>query len=245
MDQIYGLHIISVNPLGTIELTKRPHPSMSGAATFFIDLVGKGGHGAAPHYSNDPLIAAASLIQQIHTIVSRNIDPTNMGVLGVGQIQCGTKGNVIPDMAKMSGTMRWFQEDAEKIMRRRLQSVCDGIAKSFDVQVKLSYDTVMYPALLNDQEPWKVVCNAAERVIGDGLNKEAIGVTGSEDFSYYLKERPGAFFFLGGKVEDGKVHPHHAPEFMIDERAMLIGVQTFVNIVSDLLIEPLRQISKL
>ena len=245
VDQIYGLHILSLNPLGTIRINKKPKPFMSGCATFYIELVGTGGHGAMPQHANDPVIAAASLLQQIHTIVSRNISPRDMGVVGVGSIQCGNKDNVIPSTATMSGTMRWFEDSVEKVLKHRLQSVCDGIAKSFEVEVHLRYDETVYPAVFNDPSPWEVVCNAAERVVGDGLDKDAVSSTASEDFSFFLHQRPGAFFFLGGKVDDGEVHPHHSPEFKIDERSLVIGVQTFVNIVSDLLVKKERWLSKL
>merc|ERR1712154_346428 len=99
-----------------------------------------------------------------------------------------------------------------------------------------------YPAVFNDVSPHEVVYNAAKRVVGDGLDAGAIASTASEDFSYFLEKAPGAFFHLGGKVDDGKVHPHHSPLFKIDERALVIGVQTFVNIVSDLLVKKRRNV---
>ena len=239
VDEIYGLHVTSTVPLGKIGINVKPKPFMAGCASFDINVIGVGGHGAMPHASKDAIIASACLIQQIHTIVSRNISPSEMGVISIGKINSGYKNNVISDKAEIAGTMRWYNDDIGNIMKKRLQQVCDGIQESFEVTVKLSFSDTQYPPVFNNKPNYKIVCDAARKIVGnDGLNDNAETVPASEDFSYYLLERPGAYFFVGGKVEDekNKLYMHHIADFKIDERCLVIGCQMFVQIISDLLI---------
>eukprot|EP01083_Nonionella_stella_P211484 764625_1 len=220
---------------------------MAGACAFFIEILGVVGHGAMPHASKDAIVTAAHLIQQIHMIVSRNIAPAEMSVIGIGTINSGYKSNVIADKASLSGTMRWFNSDVGDIMKKRLKQICDGVAESFEVDIKLSYGATEYPPVFNSQIGHEIVCNAGRKIVGDGLNGDSITVPASEDFSYYLQERTGGYFFVGGKVEDGKnrIYMHHVSDFKIDEKCLLIGCQMFVQIVSDLLVNTKMGYSKL
>ena len=202
-----------------------------------------------PHASKDAIVASASLIQQIHTIVSRNVSPLDMGVISVGTINSGYKTNVIADKAEISGTIRWYNPEVGDILKRRLKQVCDGIQEGFEVTVKLRFADTEYPPVYNHKSGHKVVCDAARKIVGDyGLNEDSDTIPASEDFSYYLQKVSGAYFFVGGRLRDGKkkLYMHHVNNFKIDERCLVIGCQMFVQIISDLLINKrLKMHSKL
>jgi len=239
VDQVYGLHVVSTLPLGQIAINCEPKPMLAGCCSFRINIIGLGGHGAMPHVSRDVIIASANIIQQLHTIVSRNISPSEMGVVHVGKIISGYKENVVADRAEIDGSMRWYKDEIGSTMKQRLKQICDGIEVSFQVKVELLYPEIEYPPVVNHKAAYNVVCDAARAVVNDGLVADMDTYSASEDFSYYLQAVPGAFWFVGGKVEDGKdrIYMHHVSDFKIDERCMLIGCQSFVQIVCSLLVQ--------
>ena len=208
---------------------------------FKIKVAGVGGHGAYPHLTKDVMVACGSLINQIHTIVSRNIDPRSMGIISIGKLVTGYKSNVIADRAQLDGTLRWFKPEAGKKLKERLQKICDGIATSFDVDCVLEIDEPEYPAVFNSKIGFENVSKAAKCIVGDEAYLDCEPSSASEDFSYYLLQRNGAFFFVGAQLKgygegDGEMGAsHHTSTFKIDERCMVIGCQMFIEIVTNLL----------
>eukprot|EP01084_Bolivina_argentea_P292171 502237_1 len=241
VDQVYGLHVISMIPIGRIEVNNST--MLAGSAGFTITIKGDGGHGGLPHLSKDVIVAAGNLIQSIQTIVSRNVPPNKLGVISIGAIQSNTqKYNILPGSLVMQGTMRWFENKIGDLMKMRLREICDGISKMYKVDISIKQLRIDYPATINvDRECFNHVCNVSKKVVGvNGLNDKMEGISGSEDFSYFLNSvGKGTFFFLGGKYEDKQNknanYSHHTSTFKIDERCLVIGCQVMTNIVTDLL----------
>ena len=136
--------------------------------------------------------------------------------------------------------MRWFTDESEKILKKRLDDICKGIEIVHDVKIKLKYHEYGYPATVNHKIGYKNVCNAARKIVGiNGLDDNCISATGSEDFSYFLNLKPGAFFWLGAKKQhQTEQYFHHQSKFKLDQRCLVIGCNIFVQIVNDLLINP-------
>ena len=198
--------------------------------------MGFGGHGAFPHQTKDVIMAGSALVEQIQSIVSRNMNPCEMGVITIGSFKSeSNKGNVIGDKCKLKGTMRWFKDENEKLLKERLHEVCRGIEIIHKVDVKLEFEEYEYASTINHESGYKVVCDAARVIIGDdGLEDNMESIPGGEDFSYFLRKKPGAFFFLGGKPEN-EISYHHQSVFKIDQRCIIIGVNVFTQIVKNLL----------
>eukprot|EP01084_Bolivina_argentea_P210082 357707_1 len=234
VDQCYGLHVGATIPVGCVVLND--NILMAGASHFEINIEGIGGHGAYPHFAKDVIVAGSALIQQIQSIISRNVNPTEMGVITIGSFHAGTKGNVIGASAKLQGTMRWFKDENEKLIKERLNEVCVGIEITNGVKIKLQYEKYSYASVINTKIGYNIVCDAACVIVGDGLINNCAPVPGAEDFSYFIRAKPGAFFFLGGKAED-EIY-HHQAKFKIDNRCIVIGCNVFTQIAMDLLMKP-------
>eukprot|EP01084_Bolivina_argentea_P077569 140756_1 len=237
--QIYGLHVSSTRKLGTVGVNQSPKPLMSGACMFKIFVNGIGGHGAYPHLTTDVMVACGSMITQIHTIVSRNVDPRRMGIISIGKLITGYKANIIADRAELDGTIRWYEPKMGNIMKKRLKQICEGIGKSFNVKCKLEIDQPEYPAVFNSKIGYEYVSKAAKKIVHNGAFLDCDPSSASEDFSEYLLKRPGAYFFVGAQLENGRKDgmgaSHHTSTFKIDERCMIIGCQMFIQIITDIL----------
>ena len=183
-------------------------------------------------------MAGSALVQEIQSIVSRNMNPCEMGVVTIGSFQSESKkGNVIGDSAELSGTMRWFKDENEKLLKGRLQEICKGVGIVHKVEIELKFGEFEYAATVNHESGFKVVCDAAKEIVGDkGLEDKMESIPGAEDFSYFLRKKPGAFFFLGGKPEN-EISYHHQSVFKIDQRCIVIGVSVFTQIVKNLLMQ--------
>eukprot|EP01084_Bolivina_argentea_P210083 357709_1 len=234
VDQCYGLHVRAVVPVGTVAVNDSI--LMAGAHHFEINIEGVGGHAAYPHFTKDVIVAGSALIQQIQSIISRNVNPTEMGAITIGSFHAGSKGNVIGNNAKLQGTMRWFKDENEKLIKQRLNEVCKGIEITNGVKIKLQYEKYSYASVINTKIGYNIVCDAACVIVGDGLINNCAPVPGAEDFSYFIRAKPGAFFFLGGKAED-EIY-HHQAKFKIDNRCIVIGCNVFTQIAMDLLMKP-------
>lgn len=229
VDYVFGTHVSSQFPVGTLAYTY-DHAWASPDA-FSIEVEGRGGHGAEPHEAIDPIVAAASLIQQLQSIVSRTIDPLKSAVVTVATFNGGSSFNVIPSKTTVSGTVRTFDKDVKETVRKRMEDIAHGIESSFGVKCQLDY-TDGYPALINDNEQLDHVLNALEDAVYVGEKLENSPSMGGEDFSYFLQNTPGAYFYTGVKNSDmGADYPHHHPMFDIDEQGMKAGVESLVKTV--------------
>ncbi|SEO68607.1 hippurate hydrolase [Salinihabitans flavidus] len=209
IDEVYGIHNAPNMPEGHLLLA--PGPVMAAVDSFYIDIQGAGGHGAMPHDTRDPVMAAVGIAQALQTIVSRNHDAQDRLVLSLTQITTGSATNIIPDTARMCGTVRTFDPGVQAMVMRRMQEIVDGQAASFGVTATLDYE-VGYPATVNDPGKAGFAADVARDVVGtDRVDDATRPMMAAEDFSYMLNARPGAYLFLG-QGESATVH-HPAYDF--------------------------------
>ncbi|KGJ07493.1 M20 aminoacylase family protein [Paracoccus sphaerophysae] len=203
--QVYGLHNSPNVALGRFETT--PGPLMAAVDAFDIHIKGRGGHGAMPHETADPVIAAVGIVQAIQSIVSRNHKAIDDLVVSVTQIHAGSAHNVIPDTAYINGTVRTFDAQVQAMVMRRMAEIVAGQAASFGVEAVLDYQTGD-PATVNDPACASFAAQVAREVAGvDHVDAECPREMGAEDFSYMLQARPGAYLFLGQGPGAGLHHP--------------------------------------
>ena len=234
VDEIYGAHLWNYQQYGTIGV--KPGPIMAAADLFDIVIEGKGGHGATPHGTVDAIIVASQIIQSLQTIVSRNTNPLESTVVTVGKINGGYNFNVIADQVSMQGTTRAYTEKNRQLIKTRMSELLDGIGNAFNAKIKLNYKDG-YPPVINNEECAAKLLSAATKVVGDGAGSPYLSM-GGEDFSYFVNEKPGCFFFIGSAPKDRELlsTPHHCSHFDIDEEALLVGTNTFIQLIEDLLI---------
>jgi len=224
VDVIFGQHIWSTGPVGTIEY--RPGPVMAAADFFHVKIQGRGGHGAQPHKTKDSLVIGAQLVGNLQQIVSRRVDPLDSAVLSIGSFEAKNAPNVIADTAKLSGTVRTFKETTRAEVEQEIERIIKGTCLAGDVEYEFEY-IKGYPATVNPKEEMEFVAKLAETVPGVTAVNECEPQMGGEDFAYYLQHVKGAFFFTGAQnPELNAVYPHHHPKFNIDEKGMLIAAKT-------------------
>lgn len=229
VDAIFGLHLAQFLPVGTIAVDAGP--VMAAGQFFRVNVHGKGGHGAAPHLGRDPIVAAVEMISALQTIVSRNVDPMDTAVVSVGTIHAGIASNVIPDSLEFTGTYRTFSTETQTAVASRFMTIVEGIAKAHGVTVEVEMPPGL-PAVINDSAMADVVRRAAIRTVGEEKTVPGVPWMASEDFAYFLEERPGCYFFVGSSnAERGLVWDHHHPRFDIDEESLGIGVETMTGTV--------------
>ena len=212
VDKIYGTHLWSGYPSGTIY--SRPGAIMASPDEFSITIQGKGGHGAKPHETIDPIVIMAEFILSAQKIVSRTIDPVKEAVLTFGMVQAGSTDSVIPDTAFCKGTVRTFDTALQNHIQEKMDKLLQGLAVANDITYKMEYIKGYLP-VHNHPQAYEVVKQAAND-LHLRFNESDLMMIG-EDFSHYLKVRPGAFFLTGCGNEDKAITaPHHNPYFDID-----------------------------
>lgn len=232
VDEIYGLHLWSYDSVGVIGC--KDGPIMAASDKFEINVYGKGGHGAAPQGTVDAIVEAASVVTALQTVISRNKDPLESGVITCGTINGGFGYNVIADHIKITGTARAFTSSTQELIKCRMGDICCGVARTFGGSIDLNYQYGYPPTVNAHPECVKVVTTAATKIVGADRSSHPQKTMGAEDFSYFMLERPGCFFFVGaGKV--GEQLPHHKSVFDFDENALLISASLLVTIIRDLL----------
>jgi amidohydrolase len=224
-DEIYGLHNAPQLDHGQINIF--PGPAMAAADFFDIRIKGYGSHGARPQFARDPIVIASALVQALQSIVSRNADPMEAAVVSVTQLHAGSAYNVIPEEAALAGTMRSFSRDIAEMMRRRMRTICAGIAAAYDVEIDLNIrDT--FSVLENHPDPAKAFVDAAREIVGaENVITEARPMMGSEDFADMLHVVPGCYAWVGHR---GDV-PLHNPGFLLDDGILPIGASLLARIV--------------
>jgi len=223
--EVYALHNAPGLPVGQFLTT--PGALMAAVDTFHIHIQGKGGHGAMPHETRDPVMAACGIAQAIQTIVSRNHHTLEDLVVSVTQIHTGTVDNVIPDTAYINGTVRTFNPQVQKMVMQRMQEIVAGQAASYGVEAELEYE-VGYPATINDAEKAGFAVEVAREISGaDNVEPDGGREMGAEDFSYMLQARPGAYLFLG----QGESAGLHHPKYDFNDEIAPIGASFFARLV--------------
>jgi len=229
VDAVFGLHMSQNDPVGTIMVGAGP--VMAAADRFTIAIQGKGGHGAYPSECVDPIVAGAQIVVALQEIVAREVDPMKSAVLSTCVFKSGDAFNVIPDTAQLGGTVRTFDPEVRDLMEQRIREVATGIGEALRVQVEVEYDRG-YPATVNDPEMTQLVLEAATEIVGVENVRKLEPKMGAEDFSYFLEQRPGSYFFVGSKNEErGLVWGHHHPRFDIDEESLASGLATMATTV--------------
>jgi amidohydrolase len=233
VDAVFGAHVFPFLPIGKVGVNEKE--GLAAADRFTIKIMGKGGHAASPHVAKDPILAAGYLITQIHSIISRNINPLESGVVTIGKVSGGTAYNIIPDEVELWGTVRSLNPQVREELKSRIEQVTQGVARSFSMDYRFDFE-YGYPVLINDPEMSKLVASACAK----GIGKENVEVLkpsmGGEDFAYYLEKVPGSFFRLGCRNEEkGMIHPYHSSLFDIDEVILPFGVEMFVRIIDQYL----------
>ncbi len=227
IDAIFGTHLWSTIPLGEIH-TNQNH-FMAGADKFTIKIKGNGGHGAYPHETNDSILAAAQLVTQIQSIVSRRLDPVKTAVITIGQIQAGSSFNVIADSAELTGTVRYLEPEIQQKIINELKRLTRGLSEAYQVEMLLDYEKG-YPPVKNHPNEVKGVLEASQIIPEITKACEVAPHMSAEDFAYYLQEKPGAYFFTGARLTDEtRVYPHHHPKFDFNEQAMPIAAKMLVS----------------
>lgn len=224
VDAIFGTHIWSTFPLGTIQV--KEGPIMAAADQFNILIQGQGGHGSEPHLTKDAVMVGSQFVASAQQIVSRRANPLHPAVVSVGHFEALNPFNVIADTAKLIGTVRTFDEDTrdliEKELDNYLSSTCQLFGATYDYQYKRGY-----PAVVNHPEEAAFIANISKEIEEVTEVVECDPLMGGEDFAYYLQHVKGAFFFTGAQDPNWQItYPHHHPRFNIDERSLLIAAKT-------------------
>ncbi|MFT5650208.1 MAG: hippurate hydrolase [Yoonia sp.] len=223
--EVYALHNAPGVEVGHFYTT--PGPIMAAADSFDIHITGKGGHGAMPHATADPIMAAVGIATAIQTIVSRNNYSQDNLVVSVTQIHTGSADNIVPGKAYLNGTVRTFDRAVQGMVLARLEAIVVGQAAAYGVEAYMDYH-VGYPATINDAGRTEFAAGVAREIAGDGgVNANAGPEMGAEDFAYLLEERPGSYLFVG----NGNTAGLHHPEYNFDDEAAAAGASFFAKII--------------
>ena len=235
VDGIFALHVDSTLPSGT--LGYRSGPIMAAGDFFDVRISGKGGHAGLPHLAIDPITTAATAIGAVQTIVSREINPLESGVISICKMEAGGAYNVIPESASFGGTIRSLTPELRDYLPKRMNEVLEGIVSG----MRGSYEFNLmprFPLTVNDEGMTSFVVKIASEMLGAGKVFEIKPLLGSEDFSFYLERIPGTFVYLGVKNETkGIIFPHHHPRFDIDEDMLTTGTALNVAIATEYLLQ--------
>jgi len=221
VDYVFGLHVMSRYPSGTF--ATRRGPLMAAPDSFRVEVIGRGGHGSAPHETVDPVYVSALIVTALQGIRTRLIDPLKPFVLSVTSIHSGTKDNIIPDRAMIEGTIRTLHDDVRKKALESFQRIVMSICEAYQAQCQVKFKEDPYPVTVNDPETTDEVMKVLSEIPGATV-QETDPVMGGEDFSRFLQRAKGAFVFLGVRNEErGIVYPNHSSKFTVDEGALKLG----------------------
>jgi amidohydrolase len=227
IQQVYGLH--NWPGLDTGKFAARPGPQMAAFDTFEILLKGQGTHAAMPHSGQDLLLAAAQIQTQMQSIVARNVDPLETAVVSVTQIHGGDTWNALPSNVVMRGCTRHFSASVQALIERRMEAICSGVAQGFGIEVDLDCER-RYPATVNSPAETQLALNAAADVVGKTRTEDEFQPSmASEDFAYFLAQKPGCYIWLGsGSTEGGNML--HSPFYQFNDDILVHGAAWWVRI---------------
>lgn len=244
VDAVFDLHINAGTYVG--QISYRPKGMMAAVDDFRIVLHGKQAHGSAPWQGIDPIVAGAQVVNNLQTIVSRSMELTKAAaVVTVGSIHGGVRSNIIPEELEMLGTIRTFDPEMRETLHRRFRDIVNHTAASngATADIQLPY-SAHYPVTYNDPDLTAAMLPTLERIAGAQNINLIDAVTGAEDFSYFAREVPGLYVFVGGKPLDVPAEvsvSHHTPDFFIDESGMKLGVKAYLNLTLDYMEAASRQ----
>ncbi len=225
VQEVYGMHTAAGLPIG--HFATRPGPLLAASDRIEIEIEGKGTHAAKPHLGIDPVAIGCQLHQALQTVVARNVDPVHSAVVSICMFHAGDAMNVIPQTAKLQGTVRTLKEEIRSLVKARIAEICDGIGKAHGAKVTLTYSDG-YPVTVNHEAQTKFAVKVAREISGDAaVNDNAPPVLGGEDFAYMLEARPGAFVFIG----NGNTAGVHHPAYDFNDDAIPLGVSYWARLV--------------
>jgi amidohydrolase len=221
-DVFVASHVWIERPVGSADVSNGP--VLAAADKWECTVRGRGGHGAMPHHTADPIVATAQVISALQTVVSRNVPPLETAVVSVGSIRGGDAFNVIPEEVRMTGTIRTYDRTTRNLVVQRVREVVQGVATACGATAELRVRSLT-PAAINDDSVAEIVRKAAQEILGEEHVTSRERTTGSEDAALFMQEVPGCYFFLGASnPERGMVFPHHSSRFDFDEEALIYGV---------------------
>lgn len=225
VDAIFGLHLWQPLPTGKVGIVKGA--MMAQPDVFTITIKGKGGHGSMPQQTVDPILVASHLVINAQSIVSRNVDPLKPAVVSFGTIHGGTIYNIIPETITLTGTVRSFDSDIQKVAESRLREITKKTCEAFGAEADFKYE-VGYPPVVNNPEMVDFALDAVRKTLGEDQIAQIDPVMGGEDFAYFLQQVPGTFLFFG--IGDDNPYPHHHPGFDLDEKALPDATMLMTNL---------------
>ncbi|MFC1959181.1 M20 family metallopeptidase [Chloroflexota bacterium] len=229
-DIALGIHLWNANPVGQVAVSAGP--TMAGADIFEITIRGRGGHGALPHETRDPLLAATHVVNALQSVISRNINPLDSAVLSVTSFNAGTAFNIIPTEATLKGTIRTYTPQVHDLAISRLHEVTDGISNALGCEAEVTTQQLT-PPLVNDATVTRVVSQAVAPYVEPHNVLPEIKTTGAEDMAIFLQHIPGCFLLVGSAApERGLNYPHHHPQFDFDEAALPLGAAMLASAVA-------------
>ncbi len=231
IQEVYGMHNYPGLPVGQFAI--RSGATMASADHIEITLEGKGGHAAKPHLSVDTILVGAQIINQLQSIVARNVDPLEAAVVSICMFQAGFTDNVIPQHAKLRGTARALKPEIRELLQKRIGEVIEGTARLYGATAKITY-TNGYPVVVNHERQTAFAAGVAGEIAGkDKVDTNAPPVMGAEDFAFMLQERPGAFIFVGNGDSAGL----HHPAYDFNDEAIPVGTSYWVRLAETALAE--------
>ena len=229
IDEVYGMHNFPGLPVG--EFAIRPGPIMASADHIAIELEGKGGHAARPHLSIDTILVGAQIINQLQSVVARNVDPLEAAVVSICMFQSGHTDNVIPQHAKLRGTARALTVEVRDLLRERINAIVEGTARLYGAKAKITYSNG-YPVVVNHERQTAFAAGVAREIVGnDKVDIDVPPLMGAEDFAFMLNERPGAFILCGNGDSAGL----HHPAYDFNDEAIPIGTSYWVRLAESAL----------
>ena len=224
IEEVYGMHNYPGLPVGTFGM--RPGAMMAAADHIEIVIEGVGGHAARPHLAVDTILVGAQIINQLQSVVARNVDPLEAAVVSICMFQAGHTDNVIPQHARLRGTARSLTPEVRALLQKRVREVVEGTARLYGAKAEVKY-SIGYPVVVNDEDRTSFAASVAREIAGnDKVDADFPPMMGAEDFAYLLQERPGAFIFVGNGDSAGL----HHPAYDFNDEAIPIGTSYWVRL---------------
>jgi amidohydrolase len=231
IQEVYGMHNYPGLPVGQFGI--RPGAMMASADHIEITLEGKGGHAARPQFSVDTILVGCQIVNQLQSIVARNVDPLEAAVVSVCMFQAGFTDNVIPQHAKLRGTARALTNDVRALLQKRINEIVEGTARLYGATAKITY-TNGYPVVVNHERQTEFAADVAREIAGkDKVDAAFPPMMGAEDFAFMLNERPGAFIFVGNGDSAGL----HHPAYDFNDEVIPVGTSYWVRLAETALAE--------
>ncbi len=232
MQRVFGMHNWPGAPEGTF--LWREGPIMAAVANLQVTITGTGAHGAMPHQGNDPVVIAAHIVTALQSVVARNVEPVEAGVITIGHIQGGETWNVIPNTVLLRGTARWFKPEVGDLLEKKFLEISTGVARAFGAEAEAKFMRA-YPATVNEPVSTGLAKRAAEAVAGaQKVQHMAKPTMGGEDFSFMLNAKDGNYIMLGAGRSETDPQVHH-PKYDFNDAVLPVGASYWVTLAEQLL----------